>query len=58
VDSSGGNKSANGQWDIYLDSQYDTLTGSLIIASEESDTCLEYMQRSLQILAISSKYFQ
>lgn len=55
TDNTDGNKNANNQWDIYLDSQYDTLLGSLVIASEESDTCLEYIQRSLQILSISSR---
>ncbi|CAF3373803.1 unnamed protein product [Rotaria sp. Silwood1] len=54
VNNTGGNKSTSGQWDIYLDSQYDTLTGSLIIASEESDTCFEYIHRSFHILSIST----
>ncbi|CAF3701920.1 unnamed protein product [Rotaria sordida] len=54
VSNTGGNKSTSGQWDIYLDSQYDTLTGSLIIASEESDTCFEYIHRSFHILSIST----
>ena len=57
VENSGGNKSTNGQWDIYLDSQYDTLTGSLIIASEESETNVEYIYRALLIFSISSKIY-
>ncbi|UJR36777.1 hypothetical protein I4U23_029490 [Adineta vaga] len=49
----GGNKSPGRQWDSYLDSRYDTLTGSLIVAWEESETCVEYIHRSLHILSIS-----
>ncbi|CAF1132165.1 unnamed protein product [Adineta steineri] len=53
IGNSAGSKSTGGQWDTYLDSRYDTLTGSLIIAWEESDTCFEYIHRSVHILSIS-----
>ncbi|CAF1266018.1 unnamed protein product [Didymodactylos carnosus] len=41
-----------GQWDR-RDSQYDTLPGQLVVASEESENCTDYLTRSFHIISIS-----